>query len=247
MERTDIATPLGPIALWAQAGALTSAKPLVLVITGAWAEADDMIRMPRAVAPDWDAAIMRLPGNGVPWLSETSIPAWAAATDAMIGTALKGRIVLAIGLSVGALVALALRAPEVRRIVALEPPLVMSKLWPIMARLHRRWPDFPAERPFLESVFGVMGEGRSEERTWFHLFEGAAPVEAILGGLPLMPPREVARFPSFVDEPERMWLARRPGVRSHVFAGVGHNIHVFAPYALMHVIGLAQAAALAES
>ena len=100
MERTDVATRLGVIPLWAPAGALASGKPIVLVITGAWADPDDMLKTPDVVAPTWDAAVMRLPGNGTPWLSETSIPAWAQAVSELIETVLAGRRVVLVGLSV---------------------------------------------------------------------------------------------------------------------------------------------------
>ncbi|MBS0363742.1 MAG: alpha/beta hydrolase [Proteobacteria bacterium] len=245
MERTDVTTRLGIIPLWAPPGALASEKPFMLVITGAWAEPDDMIRTPGVLGPAWDGGVMRLPGNGTPHLAETSIAAWAAAVDELIGTTLAGRPVVVVGLSVGALVALAVRAPQVKRIGALEPPLVMSKLWPMRERLLEGWRDHPQERPLLQAVFGMTGEGGLEERTWFHLFEGAAPVDVVLGGAPLMPPRNLPRFPSFVDEPERAWLAAQPGVRTYVIPGVGHNIHVFAPYELLEVLKRLQAAALA--
>jgi pimeloyl-ACP methyl ester carboxylesterase len=236
MERTEVITPLGPVPLWAQAGALASDKPILLVITGAWAEPDDMMKTPQVVAPAWDAAVMRLPGNGTPWLAETSIAAWGRAVDALIGSVLVGRPVVLAGLSVGALVALAARSPQVRRVVAVEPPLVMSRLWPMAEQLRARWRAAPQEREFLAAVFGVTGDGAGEERTWRHLFDGAPPVEVVVGETPLTPPRALPRYPSFVDAPERAWLGERPGVRLWTAPGAGHNIHVFAPQTLRTVL-----------
>ncbi len=247
MERTDFATSQGTIPLWAPPGAFRSAKPFVLIITGAWASAEEMIRAPDVLAPAWDAAVMRLPGNGAPWLRDTSISSWAAAVDELIGAALAGRVVVPLGLSIGGLVALSLRAPEVRAIAAVEPPLVMSKLWPMRDDLLARWRDTAEFRGFLDCVFGVTGPAGAEERTWFHLFEGAAPVDVILGEVPLMPPRPLPRFPSFVDTPERQWLAQRPRVRTHVVPGVGHNIHAFEPHPLLEALAMAQADALAAA
>jgi pimeloyl-ACP methyl ester carboxylesterase len=235
MQTTVVETALGPIPLRSPPGALGSARPMVLVITGAWAEPDDMIRTPAVVGPAWDAALMRLPGNGTPALSETSIAGWARAVGELTDTALAGRPVVLVGLSVGGLVALGVRSRQVRRVVAVEPPLVMSKLWPMNDGLSQRWRDDPADRPFIEAVFGVTASGR-EERTWFHLFDGAPPVDVVLGETPLCPERPLARFPSFVDAPERAWLAARPGVSLHIAPGAGHNIHVFAPQTLRRVI-----------
>lgn len=247
MQVTVVQTRLGPIPLWSPAGALTSAKPVVLTITGAWAEPDDMIKIPSVVGPSWDAALMRLPGNGVPALTETSIAAWARAVSELIDATFHGRPVVVIGVSVGALVALGVRSPWVRRVIALAPPLVMSKLWPLADGLRARWRDEPAARPFIETVFGVTGQG-AEERVYFELFEGAPPADVAVGEAPLYPERRPERFPSLVDEPERAWLAARAGVSLHVAPGAGHNIHVFAPAFLRDLIlsGLDKALATAE-
>ncbi|HEX3888001.1 MAG TPA: alpha/beta hydrolase [Phenylobacterium sp.] len=247
MQMTPVQTRLGPIPLWSPPGALASAKPAVLAITGACAEPDDMMKTPAVVAPAWDAAVVRLPGNGTPVLAETSIAAWATAVGELVETAFAGRLVVLVGLSVGALVALGVRSGQVRRVIAVEPPLAMRKLWPMAQALRTRWRDDPGARDFIEAVFGVAGEAQAE-RTYFDLFAGAPPIDVIVGETPLYPERPLPRFPSFVDESERAWLAARPGVSLHVAQGAGHNIHVFAPGLLRQVLlaGLDKALAGAE-
>jgi len=235
MQTTVVQTSLGPIPLWAPAGALASARPVVLVITGAWAEPADMIKTPAVVGPGWDAAVMRLPGNGTPALAETSIAAWSRAVGELVEATFARRPVVLVGLSIGALVALGVRSPLVRRVVAIEPPLVMEKLWPMARALEARWRDDPAGRPMIEAVFGVTGAAR-EPRSYFGLFDGAPPADVILGEVALNPERRLERFPSFVDEPERAWLAARPGVTVHVAPGAGHNVHVFAQDMLRQVL-----------
>lgn len=248
MQTTVVQTGLGPIPLWSPPGALTSKKPVVLTVTGAWAEPDDMIKTPAVVGPTWDAVVMRLPGNGTPALSETSIQAWARAVSELADATFAGRPVVLVGLSVGALVALGVRSPRVRRIIALEPPLVMSKLWPMAEVLRGRWRDDPTSRTFIEAVFGVTGAGQ-EARTYFDLFDREPPpIDVMVGETPLYPQRALDRFPSFVDEPERAWLAARPGVSLHVAPGAGHNLHVYAPTLLRDVLlsGLDKALSTAE-
>lgn len=247
MQVTVVQTGLGPIPLWSPAGALTSAKPIVLVITGAWAEPDDMIKIPGVVGPAWDAVVMRLPGNGTPALAETSIAAWARAVSELVDGTFQGRAVVLIGVSVGGLVALGVRSPWVRRVIALDPLLVMSKLWPMTGGLRTRWRDEPAARAFIETVFGVTEEGQ-EERVYFDLIDGAPPADVAVGEAPLYPERRPERFPSLVDEPERAWLAEQPRVSLHVAPGAGHNIHVFAQTFLRDLIlsGLDKALATVE-
>ncbi|HZZ67576.1 MAG TPA: alpha/beta hydrolase [Phenylobacterium sp.] len=247
MQMTPVQTRFGPIPLWSPPGALASAGPVVLAITGAWAEPDDMMKTPAVVAPAWDAAVMRLPGNGTPMLAETSIAAWAKAVGELVETAFAGRPVVLAGLSVGALVALGVRNAQVRRVVAVEPPLVMRKLWPMAQALRARWRDDSGAREFIEAVFGLTGDAQAD-RTYFELFDGAPPADVIVGETPLYPERPLPRFPSFVDESERAWLAAQPGVSLQVAAGAGHNIHVFAGERLRQVLlaGLDKALAGAE-
>lgn len=245
MQMTVAQTGLGPIPLWAPDGALASERPIVLVITGAWAQPNDMIMTSKVVAPAWDAAVMRLPGNGTPELAETSVPAWSRAVGELVDITFVGRPVVLVGLSIGALVALGVRSPLVRRIIALEPPLVMRKLWPMLDALREKWRDEPASRRFVETVFGVTGTA-VETRVYFDLFDGdLPPVDVVVGAEPLYPERATGRYPSFVDEPERAWLAARPGVSLTVAPGAGHNIHVLAPSVLRDVLlsGLAKALA----
>ncbi|MFL5295689.1 MAG: alpha/beta fold hydrolase [Phenylobacterium sp.] len=233
MQPTEIRTSLGIIPIWSLPGALTSTKPIVLSITGAWASPRDMEKTPALVGPDWDAATMRLPGNGTPQLAETSIAAWARAAGELIDATFQGRAVVLAGLSVGALVALGVRSSVVRRVVALDPPLVTRKLWPMLATLRQQWRTEPASRRFIKTVFGVSGSA-IEDRRYFKLFDGAPrPIDVIVGAVPLYPQRDLARFPSLVDEPERAWLAARPGVTLHVAPGAGHALHVYAgPFVL---------------
>jgi pimeloyl-ACP methyl ester carboxylesterase len=206
-----------------------------------------MMKTPAVVAPAWDAAVMRLPGNGTPALAETSIAVWAEAVGELVEAAFAGRPVVLVGLSIGALVALGVRGAQIRRVIALEPPIVMRKLWPMAQALRVRWRDDPGARAFIEAVFGVTGEAQAD-RTYFHLFEGAPPTDVIVGETPLYPERSLPRFPSFVDESERAWLAAQPGVSLHEAPGAGHNIHVFAGERLRQVLlaGLDKALAGAE-
>jgi hypothetical protein len=111
----------------------------------------------------------------------------------------------------------------------------MSKLWPLEPALRARWASDAEARPMIEAVFGVTATGR-QERSYFHLFEDAPPVDVLVGAISLFPVRPLSRFPSFVDDPERAWLAARPGVNLRVAPEAGHNIHVLASSLLREVL-----------
>jgi pimeloyl-ACP methyl ester carboxylesterase len=225
---------------------MTSRGPVILTITGAWADREMMTKLPQVVGPAWDAVLMRLPGNETPWLEETSIAAWGRAVRELVAATFTGRVVVLIGLSIGALVALAAAGSDVCRVIALEPPLSTIKLWPMLPGLRARLAEGTCEREeavFIDAVFGVTESG-NEDRRYEHLFEGVqAPVDVVLGDVPLMPPRKLARFPSFVDAPERAWLEAQPGVTVHVASGAGHAVQIaageFVRDVLIGALGLA--------
>ena len=167
-----------------------------------------------------------LPGNHCPALSKVGFPigAYAAAYSQVVDQL--GRPTLVCGSSVGALVALAMRARPIYAVVALEPPLRTAKLWPLIPRLQAvvsAGPD-TATADFIRAVFGVSETG-VEDRNYDAVLEGlAVPTWCLFGETPLEPPRSLPRDPSFVDEPERLRLRQHRAIRTQEAPGVGHNI-----------------------
>ena len=244
LVEATVETSFGPVPLWSLPGALTGSKPLILCITGAWAEAADMTGLPAVVAPDWDAVIMRLPGNETPALSETSVAAWGRAVSEVIEKTFANRTLVMMGLSIGALVALAARSANIRWVIAIEPPLSTAKLWPMIDGLKALWVKEPSSRAFVTNIFGVSDEGVADIQ-YRDLFDGHVPVEVVVGDVPLHPKRNLPRYPSFIDAEDRAWLASRPGVTVSEAPGAGHNIHVFAAPFLLQRTRAVQAAVLA--
>ena len=198
----------------------------VLAITGAFAELEEMSRFPVALAPEFDGLVARLPGHYVSTLTETSIETWAKAFDEV---AAELSISVVMGISVGALVALAMRVPKA--LIAIEPPLSTAKLWPLTNMLRR----VRGHGTFVENVFGVFPD-RIEERGYRSLLDRLAiQTEVILGSDPLMPSRPTDRLPSLVDEPERQLLDAHPMVTLHVAPNAGHAVPYHAA-ALVHSV-----------
>ncbi|WP_374469887.1 alpha/beta fold hydrolase [Phenylobacterium sp.] len=239
LTRTDFQSELGVTPLWHAAGAFESAKPVIVTVTGAFAGPDTMSRLPQVMGEACDCFLMHLPGNHTPALRETGVRPYARALEAVIAQAFPDRPVILLGVSIGALVTLAVRAPNVRRVVAVEPPLVMSKLWPMRGPLAEKVaaaPDDPNLRAFADRVFGVTPEA-AREVTYFDLFEGLEPpVDVVVGDRPLMPPRTEETYPSFVDTAERDWLGRQPNVVVHVAPAAGHNVPFQAPLFLKAIL-----------
>jgi len=237
--KTVFHTAGGPVWLWHGPEGLTSDRPVLLTITGAFAGENAMSKMQAVVGSGCDAVLMNLPGNLCPPLSEASPEAFARALDEVIPRAFGARPVVLHGVSVGALVALGVTADSIRRIVAVDPPLTTANLWPMIPSLRkvlRDRPDDAAMRAFVEGVFGVT-ETAVIDRRRHHLFERLrAPVDILVGEIPLMPARPLDRLPSLVDEPERAFMRDHPGVTVTVAAGAGHNVPYQAPLVLRDVL-----------
>lgn len=225
VERRTYDTPFGEIWLWGEAEAFDGDKPLVLVILGAF---NKEVRWPDYMAPELPAAatlVAQLPGNHCPQPLTHSVGAYAAAFSQVLGAL--GRPAIVVGCSVGGLVAMAMRAPNLKGLVLLEPPLRTGKLWPLVDSFRERMARPGADRreaEFITNVFGISATGH-QDRDYSALVERiAVPTIVMFAEDPLFPEREVVRLPSLLDEPERDLFRRRPGVATALLMGVGHNL-----------------------
>jgi pimeloyl-ACP methyl ester carboxylesterase len=219
-----IETPHGEAWLWGEADALTGDKPVVLKLHGAFSIARPRTFELQRELPEAAVLCAHLPGWHCPRAATPSVESFAALYSDVLRQI--GRPAIVVGSSVGALVAFAIRAPQVKGIVALEPPLVTGKLWPLAEPFRDRLRNGADayEREFLWSVFG-LSETRFQDRDYRPLLERlAVPTLVMLGGLPLMPQRSQERLASLVDDPERRLLAAHPNVRVRELAAVGHNV-----------------------
>ncbi len=236
MERRTFDTALGTIWMRGQASAFDGDRPIVLGLTGAFAN-DDGAPEPGALRqhlpPDIEVVGAHLPGNHCPPLSvPASVEAYAEAYSQALDLAFPTRPVLVLGASVGGLVALGLTSPLVRAALVVDPPLVMEKLWPLLPFLNWKLSEPQADealRDFVGGVFGLTGAG-VEPRDYRGMLDRLRfPVRVVVGDEPLLPPRNLERLPSLVDAPERELIARHAGMRLHVAPTCGHNILEQAP------------------
>lgn len=239
LTRRDVQTRLGVVPLWSRPEIFTSRRPLVLAIAGAFAGLDDLSRLPEAMARIADAAVLRTPGIGAPLLSDRSIEGFSQAVGELVDQLFPDRRVILLGVSIGAVAALGVRARSVRRIVAVEPLLATGALWPMAEALRDYLAQLPADSPAHPVFAGLFGVSRNEvaPRDYRHVLDGlTVPVDVVLAGEPLHPRRPVARMPSLVDAPERALLAGLPTVRMHLARDAGHNVQGQAPKVLTEVL-----------
>jgi pimeloyl-ACP methyl ester carboxylesterase len=210
-------------------GALTG-RPVLLVITGAFAGPGTLDHLQR-VFQTVDVLGTHVPGNHCPLLKAVSVDAHAAALSDALGQAVPDARLGVLGLSLGALVALGIRAPNLRSLVLVEPPLFTTPLWHL-AESGEAPPGSPVAA-LLWEVFGIR-DGEVVE-PWDHsaLLTGlAVPAEVLIGDVPAEPRRPMEKAPSFVDLAARALLDAHPLVRTVVAPGAGHNLPVQAPMVL---------------
>jgi hypothetical protein len=200
--------------------------PAILCVRG-WAPQSYMNEL-LELFPDVDILLGDLPGM---WTAppEVGTPeAFSRAYDEVIAQLLRGRRIVALGASTGALVTLGLNSQEVRAHVLLEPFFSTANLWPLVDDMQGRLAEFPDDQVLARCVFDLYGITREgvEPRDLGHLFDQAtAPVHAIVGELPLEPRREMDGWPSLADDATRERIAAKPGARLHIGPpGSGHHL-----------------------
>jgi pimeloyl-ACP methyl ester carboxylesterase len=239
MDPIEVATAAGPVWFWGE----DTGRPILLVITGTYAE-KDLLHRTQLYFDDVDVLRAHLPGNHCPPARDNSIATFAEAFSEALQSRFAERPVVVVGLSVGALVALGLSAANVRRLVLVEPPLRTEGAWPIVGFRDSAPPE---AADFLWEVFGVAKD-RIEPRDYTGLLDRLpAPAHAVLGDLPLQPERPLEILPSLVDEASRARLMAHPDIEVSVAKGAGHNIPRDAPALLLEVMKRACALAFDES
>ena len=215
-DRIEVQTSLGPVWFLGR----DTGRPLLLVITGAFAAENLFWRMPEHF-PAADLLRVHLPGNHSPPLAETSVRAFAAAIDEALALRWPDRPLMAVGLSIGGLVALALRTPRLRRLVVVEPLLLTDGVWPL--ELYRTQAPEGGET-FVQNVFGVFA-GHTEPRDHSWVLDGlTTPTVALIGDAPLGEPRPFERMPTLVTAAALQRLREHPAVEVQMLPGAGHNI-----------------------
>ena len=213
-------------------------RPVVLLLPGAFRYAESMEAFAERLEPDLQVACLDLPGfggarplTGAPGVEDLAENFAQAAAEIFAG-----RVVLAVGESLGGLVGVAMAGQAgspIRRVIMLDPPLTTLKAWPVHGVLdlhYRRYPGVPAFEAFARSVFGHPPDGRLEERTYYHLLERCpVPVDVVTGSVPLSPERQSPRAPCLIDETDLQILTPMTNISCRTIPGSGHLLLHDAP------------------
>lgn len=219
IEIRKFETRLGEIWLAGLPSAFDDDRPLVLVIKGAFAAEYGRYDDLHKVMPEAAVLVAQLPGNFCPPLVATSVGAFIAAFSEVVERAFGHRQVLIWGDSLGGLVALGIPGNLAR--LVLDPPIRISKTWPVMSNFQDRYRANISEREFLYNVFGVSADG-IEQRDYRAVL--GLPARVLIGELMEADADDPHFAPSVVGQADREILRRRSEIRLSVVAGVGHLI-----------------------
>ncbi|HLZ76985.1 alpha/beta hydrolase [Phenylobacterium sp.] len=232
METRAFETSLGPIWLRGEPAAFDDDRPVVVVIAGAFAPIDAFDLLPQRLP---QAAVLQghIPGNHCPNLTANTPGVFMAAYSSAI--AQLGRPTVVCGASLGGLVAMGLRAPNVRGLVVLDPLIRTSGLAYALpefrAALARRPPQDAVD--LIWTVFGISAD-TVETRSYAGVLDGLRTPTLCLFGAP--PDETTALEPSIVTEADRALLAAHPAIRTQVAPGAGHHLHVDAPQLVLSAL-----------
>jgi hypothetical protein len=200
-------------------------RPALLIVNGSFpskTHRHDLIdRFPGA-----NVLIANLPGmGGVPWATPTVADLTEGLGEA-VARLLPEVPIVAFGASTGNLLSLGLRLPNIRRRVMLEPFFQTKDLWPFIDNSRKRMAGNPgntAMAHYFWEFFGIA-QDRVENRDYRRLLDNiTVPTDALMGGAPLLPAREIEMWPSFTSQEDREALAAHPRVTMLVGApDTGH-------------------------
>lgn len=221
-------TPFGRVTVEPRVGG--GAAPALLCIRGIWAPKGQLTELLH-VFPRHDMIIGDIPGMWSQPPDPSTIETFARIYDDVIRQLLPQRPVVVLGVSTGALVSLAMKSPQVRGMVVVEPFLSTADVWPLIQNMQHRLisnaavPHIAVTRKYIYEIFGYT-EDSVENIDFAPLLDAlSVPTSAIVGAVPLGEPRQLAQWPSLAGPRTRDLLSSHE--RVEFYEGPpesGHNV-----------------------
>jgi len=213
-----VETALGPVWFYGR----DTGRPILLLVHGPFSTLGALDQL-QSVLSDVDVLSTYTPGHRAPALVAPGVGPWGAALSMALNARFAWRRCAAVGLSVGALPVMAMDAPNLMRVLLVEPILRTAHLWPLEPMPARA--RAPSDHDLLWALLGVSATQAREERDYRHLLSRlSVPGRVLVGAAPLGEPRDLPGLPSLVDETDRAALAAHPGLTLTIAPGAGHDV-----------------------
>lgn len=224
----SIERPYGRLFVLREEAVRFPARPLVLLLHGAFEKHKKLLPWSELWRAEYDVALADLPGHGQSdSLGTVTFDAYVDELRWLVGEYFARRRVAIVGDSFGGLLGVALGnepPANLAAAVALDPLLATAKQWSIrdlVPRILEGQAEGSFRRSFTANILG-MGEGAPQDRRYHHFVEGVrVPALVLAGAEPLGVRREVAG-PSLLDQDDRAFVQKH--VDLSIIAGVGHQL-----------------------
>jgi pimeloyl-ACP methyl ester carboxylesterase len=232
----EVRTTSGPISIVVAQVPQQSSKPVVIMLHGMMRDVRFLMEWYALVPRQLDLVLVDLPGHGrSPANGASTVDAMTSRVSEVIASQFAGREVVVIGESLGGLIALSLAGrgiPEIRGVVASDPPLSTAKQWAVYSNFmdytHETAPIAMTEvqRAIFADVLGIVGKDHVRETLYYDLVRAVrVPTLMLMGDVPLFPatPTRPA-VPTVLDEVDRyvIGLIGNRHVRLETVPNKGH-------------------------
>ena len=124
--QNDVVTSAGVLRVSTAPETPHALKPVVLAIHGTFGPEQDIISLGETLGILGSLSLVALPSGADPLLTAGGLAAVSRAVSNLIETTFAGRPVVLLGISIGAIIGLGVRATNLTRVVAVEPLPTMT-------------------------------------------------------------------------------------------------------------------------
>lgn len=226
-------TSQGALALTIDRDPRASERPVALLIHGALRNSNNLKSWIPILSDRFDVVIADLPGHGrSPGEGDPTIAALIPRFKELVARHFEHRDIVVVGESIGALIGLGLadgQVPQIKGVLAADPPLTTAKQWAIFVNFQRRAAKVPLLGDYLMSfmleVFGYTPEAIVADRIYYKYVDAVKiPVLMLTGDVPLWPVRPQTTIPCLLDATDRWMLGtlKNPNISLTTIKGSDH-------------------------
>ena len=153
----SVTTRLGVVRLQTSPGPGEQVRPLVFALPSSLSTPENFAALHERLELLADMCVMTLPIGAAYDLAAHTVEGLTALVGELLESRYRDRPVVLLGASIGAVIAMGVRARNLARIVAVEPPLVTAGLWPVLDAFgkHLRQVRDPLSDAYIAGAFGV--------------------------------------------------------------------------------------------
>lgn len=220
-HRRTFQTSLGPISLWNRPEVVGDVRPFLVLVFGALTPPEHLPSWPREIDEMARVALVELPIREHDGFIKPNPERLGDAVGQAIHSAYHRHPVLVVGLADSVLSLLHIRAPEVRTILAIEPPLITVKAADFVGDLQRKFgvDESSAVRSYLLDIYGFNGNSIEPRDHRLAFRQSQTPVDVVVSDINYRQVSISGSTGTDLDEVDKTWLAAEPHIKVKALSG----------------------------